>query len=53
MIAAKNHKRSSLQGMSVFYLYIKNLIEFAGGLFGVEKVKPDPLNLSVKTGVGK
>ena len=26
---------------------------FAGGLFGVEKVKPDPLNLLVKTDVGK
>jgi hypothetical protein len=25
---------------------------FAGGLFGVEKVKPDPLNLLVNTGVG-
>jgi hypothetical protein len=26
---------------------------FAGGLFGVEKVEPDPLNLLVKTDVGK
>lgn len=25
----------------------------AGGLLGVEKVKPDPLNLSVNTVVGK
>jgi len=25
----------------------------AGGLFGVEKVKPDPWNLAVNTGVGK
>jgi hypothetical protein len=25
----------------------------AGGLFGVEKVKPDPWNLTVNTGVGK
>jgi len=26
---------------------------FAGGLFGVEKVKPDPLNLLANTDVGK
>jgi len=26
---------------------------YAGGLPGVEKVKPDPLNLSVNTVVGK
>jgi len=26
---------------------------FAGGRFGVEKVKPDPLNLLVNTDVGK
>ena len=25
----------------------------AGGLFGVEKVEPDPWNLAVNTGVGK
>jgi len=25
----------------------------AGGLLGVEKVEPDPLNLLVKTAVGK
>jgi len=25
---------------------------FAGGLFGVEKAKPDPLNLLVNTNVG-
>ena len=25
----------------------------AGGLFGVEKAKPDPWNLAVNTGVGK
>ncbi len=34
---------------------IKNRIfnPFAGGLISVEKVKPDPLNLLVNTGVGK
>ncbi len=31
------------------FLYISD----AGGLFGVEKVKPDPWNLAVNTGVGK
>ena len=34
---------------SFFYSLFTN----AGGLFGVEKVEPDPLNLAVNTGVGK
>ena len=37
---------------SAFFILIKLNI-YAGGLLAVEKVKPDPLNLSVNTGEGK
>jgi hypothetical protein len=36
-----------------FFVSKPNIALFAGGLFGVEKVKPDPLNLSVHTVEGK
>jgi len=40
--------------IDIVYCSLYNNIRFAGGLlFAVEKVKPDPLNLTVNTDVGK
>jgi hypothetical protein len=36
----------------ISFAILKNIDMFAGGLIRVEKVKPDPLNLLVKTDVG-
>jgi len=46
----KNWGLQSLENYAIIKTIEYNL--FAGGLLGVEKVKPDPLNLLVNTGVG-